>query len=136
MFTCSYAEYWLLVEGVRLWTPVIGIGLERHAETLISLQWYVLVVTLRFTVYTLLGKARSNLGKNLLHPQKYALPYTYVYDKRSFILWPLWKNVNVDFHTLGWENLMAITLHLHKHFWVSGKLNFWLAFSNFDRKLC
>jgi len=24
-----------------------------------------------------LGKTRSNLGKNFLHPQKYALPYTY-----------------------------------------------------------
>jgi len=24
-----------------------------------------------------LGKTRSHLGKNLLHPQKYALPYTY-----------------------------------------------------------
>jgi len=37
----------------------------------------VLVVTLRLAVYTLFGKARSNLGKNVLHPQKYALPYTY-----------------------------------------------------------
>jgi len=27
--------------------------------------------------YTLFWKARSNLGKNFLHPQKYALPYTY-----------------------------------------------------------
>jgi len=26
---------------------------------------------------TLIGKARSNLGKNFLHHQKYALPYTY-----------------------------------------------------------
>ena len=25
----------------------------------------------------LFGKARSNLCKNILHPQKYALPYTY-----------------------------------------------------------
>jgi len=24
-----------------------------------------------------LGKTRSNLGKNFLHPQKYALPHTY-----------------------------------------------------------
>jgi len=45
---------------------------------LISLQWYVLVLTLRLAVYTLFRKAISNLGKNLLHPQKYALPYTYV----------------------------------------------------------
>jgi len=44
---------------------------------LISLQWYVLVLTLRLAVYTLFAKARSNLGKNFLHPQKYALPYTY-----------------------------------------------------------
>jgi len=52
------------------------VGLIRHAETLISLQWYVLVLTLRLAVYTLFGKPRSNLGKNVLHPQKYALPYT------------------------------------------------------------
>jgi len=49
----------------------------RHAETLISLQWYLLVLTLRLAVYMLFGKARSNLGKNFLHPQKYALPYAY-----------------------------------------------------------
>jgi len=44
---------------------------------LISLQWHVLVSTWRFAVYTLFRKARSNLGKNALHPQKYPLPYTY-----------------------------------------------------------
>jgi len=33
-------------------------------------------LTLRLAVHTLFGKARSNLGKNILHPQKYALPYT------------------------------------------------------------
>jgi len=43
---------------------------------LISLQWFVLVLTLRLAVYTLFGKARSNLEKIFLHPQKYALPYT------------------------------------------------------------
>jgi len=36
---------------------------------LISSQWHVLVLTLRLAVYTLFGKARSNLGKNFLHPQ-------------------------------------------------------------------
>jgi len=36
---------------------------------LISLQWYVLVLTLRLAVYTLFGKARSNLGKNFVHPK-------------------------------------------------------------------
>jgi len=46
---------------------------------LISLQWYVLFLTLRLAVYTLLGKARSNLGTNFLHLKKYALPYTYGY---------------------------------------------------------
>jgi len=30
-----------------------------------------------------LGNTRSNLGKNFLHPQKYALPYTYVYHTNS-----------------------------------------------------
>jgi len=44
---------------------------------LISLQWHVLVLTLRLALYTWFGKARSNLGKNFWHPQKYALPYTY-----------------------------------------------------------
>jgi len=48
------------------------------AETLIGFQWHVSVLTLRLAVYTLFGKARSNLGKNFLHPQKYAVPYTYV----------------------------------------------------------
>jgi len=48
---------------------------------LISLQWHVLVLTLRLAVYTLFGKARSNLGKNFLHPKKYALPYTYVFNQ-------------------------------------------------------
>jgi len=43
----------------------------------ICLQWYILVLTLRLAVYTLFGKTRSNLGKNFLHPQNYALPYTY-----------------------------------------------------------
>jgi len=47
---------------------------------LISLQRYALVLTLRLAVYTLFGKARSNLGKNFLHPQKCALPYTYGRD--------------------------------------------------------
>jgi len=46
---------------------------------LISLQWHVLVLTLRLAVYTLFGKARLNLGKNFLHPQKYTLPYTCEY---------------------------------------------------------
>ena len=55
------------------------VGLIRHAETLISLQWHVLVLTLRLAVCTLFGKTRSNLGKNVLHPQKYALPYAYDY---------------------------------------------------------
>jgi len=53
------------------------VDLIRHAETLISLQWYILVLTLRLAVYTLFRKARSNFGKHFLHPQKYALPYTY-----------------------------------------------------------
>jgi len=35
-----------------------------HAETLIRLQWYVLVLTLRLAVYT-----RSNLGKKICIPQ-------------------------------------------------------------------
>jgi len=52
---------------------------------LISLQWYVLVLTLRLAVYTLFGKARSNLGKNFLHPPKYALPYTYACFQSNFI---------------------------------------------------
>jgi len=36
------------------------VGLIRHAETLISLQWHVLVLALRLALYTLFGKARSN----------------------------------------------------------------------------
>jgi len=53
-------------------------ALIRHAETLTSLQWHVLVLTLRLAVCTLFGKIRSNLGKTFLHPKKYAVPYTYV----------------------------------------------------------
>jgi len=53
------------------------VSLIRHAETLISLQWYVLVLTLGVVVYTLFRKTRSNLSKNFLHSQKYAIPYTY-----------------------------------------------------------
>jgi len=41
------------------------------------LQWLVFVLTLRLGVYMVFGKNRSNLGKNFLHPQKYAFPYTY-----------------------------------------------------------
>jgi len=36
---------------------------------LISLQWHVLVLTLRLAVYTLFGKARSNLDKNFRIPK-------------------------------------------------------------------
>ena len=67
-------HYYLRAYGFE---PRQLVSLIRHAETLISLQWYVLILTLRLAVYTLFGKARSNLGKNYLHPPKYALPYTY-----------------------------------------------------------
>jgi len=43
---------------------------------LICLQWYVLA--LLFVRY--LEKTRSNLGKYFLHPQKYALQYTYDFE--------------------------------------------------------
>jgi len=43
-------------------------------------------LNIRFAVYTLFGKARSNLGKNILHPQKYALPYTYGYVTKGIRL--------------------------------------------------
>jgi len=33
-----------------------------------------------------MGKTRSNLGKNFLHPQKYALPYTNEYTLLVFII--------------------------------------------------
>jgi len=36
---------------------------------LISLQWHVLVLTLRLAVYTLFGKARSNLGQDFFVPK-------------------------------------------------------------------
>jgi len=49
----------------------------RHAVIFICLQWYVFILTLGLAVYALLGKTRPNLGKNFLHLQKYALPYTY-----------------------------------------------------------
>jgi len=45
------------------------VDLIRHADTLISLQWYVLVLTLRLAVCRLFAKARSNLGKTFLHPK-------------------------------------------------------------------
>jgi len=45
------------------------VALLRHAETLISLQWHVLVLTSRLAVYTVFGKVRSNLGKNFFIPK-------------------------------------------------------------------
>jgi len=43
------AGHGLSTTGGRLWTPVL-VGLIRHAESLISSQWYVLVLTLRLAV--------------------------------------------------------------------------------------
>jgi len=40
------------------------VGLIRHAETLISLQWHVLILTLRLAVYTLFGKQDQIWAKN------------------------------------------------------------------------
>jgi len=34
----------------------------------------------------LFRKARSNLGKNFLHPQEYALPYTYAPNPVDMIM--------------------------------------------------
>jgi len=45
------------------------VGLIRHAETLISLQWYILVLASRLAVYTLFGKTKSNLGKKFCIPK-------------------------------------------------------------------
>jgi len=44
---------------------------------LIFSQWYDLVVTLRLAVYTSFGKNKIKFGQKLLHPQRYAHPYTY-----------------------------------------------------------
>jgi len=37
----------------------------------------LLVLTLRLVVYTLFGKNVNTFGQKFLHPQKYAIPYTY-----------------------------------------------------------
>jgi len=61
------------------------VGLIRHAETLISLQWYALVLTLRLAVYTLLGKQGQIWEKKFSHPQKYALTHTYENEHHNFM---------------------------------------------------
>ena len=57
--------------GVRLWTPVIG---NRHADTLICLQWCVLVLTLRLAVCMFLGKYRIKFGQNFFASPKICTP--------------------------------------------------------------
>jgi len=47
-----------------------------HAETLICLEWYILVLTLRLGVYKLLGKNKIKFGQKFFASPKYALPYT------------------------------------------------------------
>jgi len=60
------------------------VGLIRHAETLISLQWYVSVLTLRLAVYTLFGKARSNFAKIFCIPKNI--------NSRTLMIDRLYKN--------------------------------------------
>jgi len=55
---------------------------------------------LLFTRY--LGKTRPNLSKNILHPQKYALPYTYgATSEPEMITKPEWTPAGVCI--LGWS---------------------------------
>jgi len=46
----------------------------RHADTLICLQWYVLVLTLRLVVYTLFGKNNIKFGQKFFASPKIATP--------------------------------------------------------------
>jgi len=61
---------------------------------LICLQWYISVLTLRYAVYRLFRKNKVKFGQHVLHPQKYALPYTYVEGGRRVAT--VTKNVFAD----------------------------------------
>jgi len=52
---------------------------------LISLQWYVTVVTLRPALYTLFGKERSNLGKNFFASPKIYTSVHHIWNVVQFI---------------------------------------------------
>jgi len=65
------------------------VGLTRHAETFISLQWHVLVLTLRLAVYTLFGKARSNLDKNFCIPKNMHSRTLMAPDPSPLQKWPM-----------------------------------------------
>jgi len=57
------------------------VSLIKHAETLISLQWDVLVITLRLAVYTLFGKQEEIWAKIFCIPKNMhsrTLMYTYI----------------------------------------------------------
>jgi len=50
------------------------VGLIKHAETLICLQWYVSVLTLRRAVYTLFGKNKIKFGQKFFASPKICTP--------------------------------------------------------------
>ena len=52
-----------------IWQLVI-----RHADTLICLQWYVLVIALRLSVYTLFGKNKVKFGQTFFASPKIWTP--------------------------------------------------------------
>ena len=45
LFTCGYAEYWLLVEDVRLWTPVIGHYASTHLDLFTMVRFSLQIKT-------------------------------------------------------------------------------------------
>jgi len=80
LFTCGYAEYWLLVEGVRRWTPVIT-----HADPLYRLQCYVLVLILGLPVCMLFSKNKIKFGQKFFASPKLCTPvHLWIYTTNNF----------------------------------------------------
>jgi len=57
----------------------------RHAGTLICLQWYVLVLTLRYTVCRLFGKNKTKFGQKRFPPKKICTPVHLCSLRKVFI---------------------------------------------------
>jgi len=54
--------------------PWLLVGLIRHAETLICLQWYIIVLTLRLAVHTLFGKNKIKFERKFVASLKICTP--------------------------------------------------------------
>ena len=64
--SATHRKNWFVTE---IWRLVI-----RHADTLICLPWYVLVLTLRLSVYTVFRKSKIKFGQNFFASPKVGTP--------------------------------------------------------------